>query len=333
MKRLFLTVVLLLACVYMLPVFTVGLESAGQADDGTSGGESPSAGGDFDQSTVITLCDGGEVKELKLCDYLKGVLAAEMPASFPIEALKAQAVAARTYTLYQLSLYDSGMEAPESHNGAQLCSDYTHCKAYRDVDAQKESLWGSDADFYYDKIKSAVDDTSGIIATYKGEPIAAVFHAASSEMTESSLSVWGTEMPYLVSVESPGGEESPKYNGTVEISAEDFKSKMLESYPEMDFSQTPDKWFKASQRSEAGGVETVAVGGVRVSGVWLRQQLGLNSTNFTYEVSGDTLRFQTKGYGHGVGMSQYGAKALAEQGKTYDEIIKWYYTGVDLTIK
>lgn len=230
MKRLFLTVALLLACVYMLPVFTVGLESAGQADDGTSGGESPSAGGDFDQSTVITLCDGGEVKELKLCDYLKGVLAAEMPASFPIEALKAQAVAARTYTLYQLSLYDSGMEAPESHNGAQLCSDYTHCKAYRDVDAQKESLWGSDADFYYDKIKSAVDDTSGIIATYKGEPIAAVFHAASSEMTESSLSVWGTEMPYLVSVESPGGEESPKYNGTVEISAEDFKSKMLESY-------------------------------------------------------------------------------------------------------
>lgn len=334
MKRLLIILLAVMAIVYSMPLLTVGLGGGGKDELKEPGGaELVDGDGTFDEKTMITLWDEGEVKTLCLRDYLCGVVAAEMPASFPEEALKAQALAARTYTMYQLSLYEGGMAIPERHSGAQLCSDHTHCKAFCDIEAKGDSMWGANKDFYTDKIKQAVDDTCGIIATYEGKPIAAVFHSVSSERTESSVSVWGSERPYLVSVESPGGEQAPRYKGQVVISEEEFKSKMLAAHPEMDFPEGPETWFKASNRSEAGGVIDVSVGGVRVSGVWLRGQLGLNSTNFTYTPKDGMLYFDTTGYGHGVGMSQYGAKAMAEEGKTYDEIIKWYYTGVDLTIK
>ncbi|MEA4919551.1 MAG: stage II sporulation protein D [Clostridiaceae bacterium] len=337
MKRLLIIMTALMLIVFMMPLVTVGLDGGTTADDIKQPDEDGAVLVDdnrtFDEKTEITLWDEEQVKTMSLREYLCGVVAAEMPSSFPEEALKAQALAARTYTMYQLKLYEDGMAIPERHHGAQLCSDHTHCKAFCDLTKKKTEMWGANADFYYDKVQKAVDDTCGIIATYKGEPIAAVFHSTSSEKTESAVSVWGTDTPYLVSVESPGSEESPKYKGEVVISEEEFKEKMLQAHPEMDFSESSDCWFRASNRSEAGGVIDVAVGGVRVSGVWLRQVLGLNSTNFTYKPQDGMLYFNTTGYGHGVGMSQYGAKALAEEGKTYDEIIKWYYSGVDLTIK
>jgi len=332
MKRLLTVMIFLMAFVYLIPLFTVGPGGIAEIEQGNT----PTATEEkdtFDSRTEITLWDGEEVLTLPLDKYLRGVVAAEMPASFPEEALKAQALAARTYTLYQLSLYENGMSIPESHHGAQLCADHTHCKAWCELESEADKKWGNEADFYLDKIGKAVDDTCGIIATYGGQPIAAVFHSTSSERTESAAAVWGNETPYLVSVESPGCEASPRYKGEVRISQEEFREKMLEAHPEMDLSSSPDKWFKASQRSEAGGIIDVAVGGVRVEGTWLRQVLGMDSTNFTYSVNGDELVFSTTGYGHGVGMSQYGAKALAEQGKKCEEIIKWYYTGVELTIK
>ncbi|MBR5285122.1 MAG: stage II sporulation protein D, partial [Clostridia bacterium] len=283
-----------------------------------------------DAETIITLCHEGEVVELDLHTYLCGVVAAEMPASFPEAALEAQAVAARTYSLYQLGLYDNGKAIPESHQGAQLCSDYTHCKAYTDLAAKSGDLWGANAAYYRDRITRAVERTDGRIATYEGEPIAAVFHSTSSERTESALAVWGNDTPYLVSVESPGGEASPRWQGEVVLSTAEVKEKLLGKWTDMMLDCEPQEWFKASERSEAGGIITVAVGGVRVKGTELRTLLGLNSTNFTMKVEGDQICFSTTGYGHGVGMSQYGAKALAEEGKTCDEIIKWYYTGVEV---
>ncbi len=345
MKKLLIFLFVLTVCVYALPLFTVGLEEAdslppddAQAPDDTGQDAEPQgavqvASDSFDSSTHVTVLVDGEVQDMVLHDYLCGVLAAEMPASFPEEALKAQALAARTYTMYKISLYDAGMAIPEAHAGAQMCTDYTHCKAYCDLNAQATSMWGDDADSYREKIENAVSATDGVIATYQGEPIAAVFHAASSEKTEAAVDVWGSDTPYLQSTDSPGGEASDHYYGEVTISAEEFKKKFLESYPTANLSSSPDQWFKASKRSEAGGVIDVAVGGVRVKGTVIRTMLGLNSTNFTYEPQGDTLVFKTEGYGHGVGMSQYGARELALEGKTYDEIIKWYYAGVDLTLK
>lgn len=335
MKKLLLCLFAVIMIAFSMPLITVGFDGAKKnKNEGDIGGATlVDDTRTYDEKTEITLWDNGEVKTLALHDYLCGVVAAEMPASFPEEALKAQATAARTYTLYQLKLYEDGMAKPESHNGAQMCSDYTHCKAFCDIEAKGRELWGASYDTYKAKVEQAVIDTCGIIATYKGEPIAAVFHSASSEKTESAVAVWGNETPYLVSVESPGSEESPRYKGEVAMSEAEFKEKMHAVYPDMNLTDTPDKWFKASQRSEAGGIIDVAVGGVRVSGVWLRQTLGLNSTNFTYTPKDGMVYFNTTGYGHGVGMSQYGARALAAEGKTYDQIIKWYYTGVDLTIK
>lgn len=326
---------LLMACVYALPLLTVGLDARPEALTDAGGSEQGPDIESFDRETAVTLClSSGKIETLDLHTYLCGVVAAEMPASFPEEALKAQALAARSYTLYQLGLYDDGMTIPERHNGAQLCADPTHCKAYCDLDGRAEELWGKNAAFYQDKITRAVEETDGVIATYKGAPIAAVFHSTSSASTESALSVWGSDTPYLVSVESPGSESSPRYHGEVLISQQEFKDKLLAAYPAMDLTIPAEEWFRASNRSEAGGIIDVAVGGIRVQGTELRELLGLNSTNFTYSVLDDgTLCFQTIGYGHGVGMSQYGAKALAEEGKTCEEIIQWYYTGVDITIK
>lgn len=328
MKRLLCLAAMLMACVYALPLLTVGGIGGQPSEEHLPEEEAQPS---YDANTVITLCHDGQVVELDLHTYLCGVVAAEMPAAFPEEALKAQALAARTYSLYQLHLYEQGKAIPESHQGAQMCTDHTHCKAYKDLEAEQDQLWGKNADYYRDKITRAVEATDGQIATWEGEPIAAVFHSTASGRTESAQAVWGNETPYLVSVESPGGEASPRWHGEMIMTRQALKDKLLSQWPEMDLESPPAHWFKASERSEAGGVIEVSVGGVRVKGTELRTLLGLNSTNFTYEVleSGD-LRFCTTGYGHGVGMSQYGAKALAEDGMDYEEIIKWYYTGVEI---
>jgi len=330
MKRLLLLTALLMAFVFALPILTVGLHG------GRDGAAAPEAEGEadtpsYDAGMTITLCHEDQVIELDLHTYLCGVVAAEMPAAFPEEALRAQALAARTYSLYQLALYDKGKAIPAQHKGAQLCTDHTHCKAYTDLEAESTNLWGKNAAYYRDRITSAVEDTDGMVATWEGQPIAAVFHSTASARTESALAVWGNDTPYLVSVESPGGEASPRWKGEVVLTQQAFKEKLLAAHPEIELPADPHHWFKASERSEAGGIIEVSVGGKRLKGTEIRTLLGLNSTNFTFEVldSGD-LSFKTTGYGHGVGMSQYGAKALAEEGKSFEEIIQWYYTGVEI---
>ena len=242
--------------------------------------------------------------KLALGDYLEGVLAAEMPASFPPEALKAQAVAARTYTLYKLNAYEQGVAIPDIHQGAQLCDDFTHCKAYVNLEENQQTLWGDQAKEYRKAIQEAVESTDGMVVTYEGQAIAAVFHAASSGKTEDALDVWGASHPYLVSVDSPGEEACPNYYGTVSITPQEFAKKFWEKHPEANFNDPPQGWFRASQRSQTGGIIHVLVGGVRVSGSEIRTLLGLNSTNFTLQASDSALVFSTVGYGHGVGMSQ-----------------------------
>ena len=334
MKRFVITACAALLLAYGLPLCTLGMDKAPEKQKSQSpeGSELASAQG-YDEKTQVTVLIDGQVQTLPLSQYLRGVVAAEMPASFPAEALRAQAVAARTYTLYKLDAYEQGVEIPVEHQGAQLCNDFTHCKAYVDVEAMKEDLWGDQADKYQAVIDDAVSSTDGMVVTYQGDPIAAVFHAASSGQTEAALDVWGSSHPYLVSVESPGEEACPKYEGTVTISPQEFASKFWEKHPEANFNDAPTGWFKDSNRSQSGGIINVSVGGVRVSGTEIRTMLGLNSTNFTLEASDDALVFHTTGYGHGVGLSQYGARELALEGKNFSDILKWYYQGTEITIK
>ncbi len=330
MKKIISSVIAFMLLVYAMPIVTVGIrgERSEAAEEEKGSYDAGTEEGSFDRRTKISVLIGNEIKEMSMHDYLSGVLAAEMPASFPMEALKAQAVAARSYALYKMMNGDDG-----KHEGAQLCDDYTHCSAFFDIKASGVELWGENSGVYAERIEAAVSSTDGIVAVRNGEVIIAVFHSASSERTESALDVWGTDYPYLRSVESIGGTDAPDYYGTVTVKSSDFARTVKELYPEADLGTSPEEWFGPVERSSAGGVISIVCGGVSIKGTEIRKMLGLNSTNFRIEISGEYLVFTTKGTGHGVGMSQYGARAMALEGAFFDEIIKHYYRGVELMVK
>lgn len=277
-----------------------------------------------DSSVEVSLNYNGEVIKLSLDEYLEGVVASEMPALFPEEALKAQAVAARTYTMKKLSA------APANgHNGAAVCNNPSHCKAYSPL-ASHAASWSGKNEEYTQKIKRAVSETDGEILLYNNEPITAVFHSTSSGKTENAKDVWGGDVPYLVSVESKGEEASPRFEDIKSVTYDEFKAMFLKAHPTAVFDENPENWFSSIARSPAGGIKTLNVAGVSVKGSELRSLLSLNSTNFTISCRDGKISFSSRGYGHGVGMSQYGARAMALEGKNYEEILKSYYTGVSL---
>ena len=324
MKRFFILCVSLWAAVFIIPfaMFFRGREEVPELPIPSEGvGVAEDV---VDSDIEVTVNIDGKVETLPLSEYLEGVVAAEMPALFPEEALKAQAVAARTYTMKKLS----SPQAKE-HNGAALCSNPAHCKAYEPLSGFASS-WEGKTETYTEKIKRAVKDTDGEILLYGGEPISAVFHSTSSGMTENAKDVWGGDAPYLVSVKSEGEEESPHYQEEREVEPDEFRRVFTEKYPEAKFDENPENWISDISRSAAGGVKTLSVGKVLVKGSDMRNLFSLKSTNFTLRYEDGKMKFKTKGYGHGVGMSQYGARAMAESGKGYEEILKSYYTGVEL---
>lgn len=275
------------------------------------------------QTAIRVALEDGSVLTLSLEQYLWRVVAAEMPASFESEALKAQATAARTYTLSKLG------RTSENHPDADVCTDITCCQAYIDP-ALAAANWGDSAAEYTAKITAAVSDTDGMAILYDGQPIQAVFFSSAAGRTVDAVEVWGNSVPYLTGVDSPEGEEVPNYHSTASFTLEEFKTTLLAQYPAANLSGDPAGWFQNVVPNSAGGVETVDVGGVTVSGTALRALFDLRSTSFTVSADSQGVTFSVTGYGHGVGMSQYGANALAKEGKTYDEILKWYYTGVEV---
>ena len=289
----------------------------------TAAGEAAQADGQgtalFDQSVTLTVEIGDTVQELTLGDYLWGVVAAEMPASFEEEALKAQAVAARTYTVYKL-LHPTG-----AHE-ADLCSDTGCCQAWISVEDRMEK-WGADAETLAAKVTQAVTETDGMTVCYEGQPIQAVFHAASDGTTRSAQEVWGADVAYLQSVSSPEGEEVPNYYSTVQVSAADFSAALAGANLGCDLSGPVEGWIGEIRYDEAGLSEAVVIGGAEVPTATLRTLFSLRSSSLSLEAAGDTVTFYVTGYGHGVGMSQYGANALASQGKGWQEILTWYYSG------
>lgn len=270
--------------------------------------------------TLKILVDG-QVQEMDLNGYIWGVVAAEMPASFEEEALKAQAVAARTYSL-------SKMEGTNAkHPEADLCTDYACCQAW--ISREKaEKNWGANASANAAKITQAVAETSNQVALYDGQLIRAVFHSSSSGATEDAVEVWGNSVPYLQSVVSPEGDEVPNYHSEVTYTAQEFRDLFLAAHPDADLSGEPAVWFTQPDLDARGSVRTLTVGGVAISGMEARKLFALRSTAFTVETDGESVHFAVTGYGHGVGMSQYGANAMAKEGKSYTEILEWYYTGI-----
>ena len=261
--------------------------------------------------------DTEKLEKMPLEEYLIGVVAAEMPASFHEEALKAQAVAARTYIYNRMM---SG-EANPDHPAAAVCTDSAHCKAWLSDAALHTEMGENWYATYYPKISASVGNTHGEIVTYQNEPIVAVFHSAAGGRTENSADVWGGALPYLKSVESVGDSSSPRFLSTAEVP----KAEICEALG------ISEATVGACTRSEGGAVQTVVLGGTSFRGTDIRTHFNLRSANFEIEETPESFIFHVKGSGHGVGLSQYGANFLAENGSSYVDILTTYYTDVALT--
>ncbi len=282
-----------------------------------------------ENGTIVRLYrhETGTVELISLEDYVTGVVAAEMPALFPDEALKAQALAARTYIVKRMV---AGGVVNNYHKGADTCDDPSQDQGWLSKETMKER-WGKLKYYqYYYKIRMAVDDTAGEIITYQGQPIDPVFHAACGGHTENSEDVWKYAVPYLRSVDCPY-ETDPESVHQVAVSREQVAKALnvdLESVPVSADNQ--NHLIKVVEITSTGRPKTLLVNGRRISASEMRQKLGLRSTNFTWQYEDDKIVFETVGYGHGVGMCQYGACGMAERGYDYKKIIKHYYTGVQI---
>ena len=282
-----------------------------------------------DDTVSVYIKSEDKVEEMKIGEYLKGVVSAEMPADFEPEALKAQAVAARSYLYAHIDEYaKSG--APEEHKGAQTCTDPAHCKAWMSEKARRDAWDADKRDSNWEKISRAVEDTGGVIMKYGNDYVKAFFQSTSSGKTERSVDVWGGDVPYLQSVDSPGDLQSPKYAGEASFTIEEFESRAQANLSGVNWENGIIGEIK---RSEAGGITKIIVGGVEIKGTQFRTIYELKSTNAEIEVTDNAVNIKTKGYGHGVGMSQYGANYFAQQGMDYKQILNTYYTGVEVSEK
>lgn len=264
---------------------------------------------------IPLLLKDGSVREMELNEYLTGVVLAELPADFEQETRKAQAVVARTYTLRRL-------EKGGKHPGGEVCTDPACCQGYIAPEAYLQNGGSTDT---VAQVRQAVEATDGMVLTYQGELIEATYFSCSGGRTEDAAAVWGADVPYLQATDSPGEERAAHYTDTVEFSGQEFSEALGAA-----LSGSPENWLGKVTYTDGGGVAEMEIGGVSYSGTELRGLLGLRSTAFTMTASGDTVTVTTKGFGHRVGMSQYGADAMAVQGSGYAEILDHYYRGVTL---
>ena len=268
-----------------------------------------------------------KVETIKLDEYLYGVVSAEMPASFEEEALKAQAVVARTYTLYKMINSGGKHKSVE----ADICDASTCCQAWISKEDRLAKWSEKDRDTYWNKIVNAVNSTQGKIITYEGKPINAFFHANSGGATETPINVWGgTGYPYLQTVTTAGEEAYSGYNSEVSVTKKEFEAKIKEKHSDFKIDFNEKDCIKIEEYTDGNRVKTIKVGNLKLSGVEIRTIFSLRSANFKVTVEKDTIKFEVVGYGHGVGMSQTGADSLAKEGKSYEDIIKHYYTGVKI---
>lgn len=265
----------------------------------------------------------GEVEEIELDTYLYGVVSAEMPASYELEALKAQAVVARTYTVYKIQ--------NKKHDNADICDDFTCCQAWISKE-NRLARWEENArESNWQKIEQCVNETKGKIITYNNQPINAFFHSNSGGTTELPVNVWGgTDFPYLQVVETAGEEGYSQYASEVELSNEELIEKLKTKYEDIQIDFNNPEAIQILEYTDSNRVKTVRFGNHEISGVEARSIFGLKSTNFEITIEDNKIKFSVKGYGHGVGMSQTGADSMAKQGSNYEDIIHHFYTGVEI---
>lgn len=335
LKLLILTTICIIIFMIIMPTITIrsknnNTQSEGELNDGVVNKESnKEIILDGSNKVKVYITEEDRIEEVDLEDYICGVVSNEMPAAFDIEALKAQAIAARTFLVSKKQ-----NNCPNAH-GAELC-DTVHCQVYTSKEKSLDKWSSGDAETYWNKMKEAVEATSGMILTYNGELVLypQYFSTSSGKTENASDTSWG-DIPYLKSVISQGEEIAPKFSSEKNISLDEFVKVINSRYPNASISiSNLETSIQIISRSEAGGIKEIKIGNETISGSDFRFLIGLNSTNFTYVVNNTNIIFQCKGYGHGVGMSQWGANVMAKNGSTYEEILKHYYTGVNIqTIK
>lgn len=270
----------------------------------------------FNSNELIRVKKGDDtIISIPLEEYIIGVVAGEMPASFEKEALKAQAVASRSYVLKKIE--------QNKNNDFDITDDILN-QVYIDDNKMKEK-WGNNYEMYLNKITEAVKETEGEYLTYNNEVIEAFFFSTSSGITENSEEVFSTALPYLRSVESKWDSEvSPVFNSKNIFTISEFCTNLsIECNTNLE--------IKNILYNNSGSIKSIEINNQIFSGTDVRQKLGLKSTNFTIEQNGNYVEINTKGYGHGVGMSQYGAQGMAKEGYTYDQILKYYYKDVEIS--
>lgn len=269
---------------------------------------------DFEEETVEVVLsynqDKSEAFTMNLEDYVIGVVAGEMPASFSMEALKAQAVASRTYALYKMELKDD-----------YVLSVTISDQVYLSIE-EMEAKWGVDFDYYYERIKEAVYATEGEVLTYQGSLASTYYFAISNGYTDDALTVFKEDKDYLVSVESSWDKEFSAYSSTYELSTSSFCSKLGISCEGIVISD--------EVRADNNYVRSITINGISFTGIEVFNKLNLKSTDFHITVNDDVVEIITYGFGHGVGMSQYGALGMAQEGYSYDEILKYYYQDTEI---
>lgn len=280
---------------------------------------------DYGEYSVIKLLhvQDGSVEEMDLDKYLYGVVASEMPVSFEIEALKAQAVVARTYTIYQ-------MMNNSKHENASICDSSLCCQAWISKENRFARWEDENENKYWNKILEAVNETKGKIIFYDNKPINAFFHSNSGGITELAQNVWGGEYPYLQIVKIEGENNYSSYASNLNIMKDKLVEIMLKNYPDFTINFEESDFIKINSYTESGRVKEIKIGNKLLSGVDVRKIFSLKSTNFNINVNNDEIIFSVLGHGHGVGLSQCGSDVLAKNGKNYKEIINYYYKDIEI---
>ena len=329
LKKIFIYFFAFLFICFILPALLTKLEIPTSSEENGADEESEEEGINneytYNKYGTIKLLHTktNEVEEVALDTYLCNVVSAEMPADFEKEALKAQAIVARTYTIYKIN--------NKKHDNADICDDSTCCQAWISKE-DRLAKWEENKEEKWNKIEECVNETKGKIITYDNQPINAFFHSNSGGKTELPVDVWGggSNMPYLQVVETAGEDGYTQYNSEVELTNEEILEKLKGKYSDIqiDFNNAED--IKIVEYTSSGRVKTIKFGNHEISGTEARSIFGLKSTNFEVIKEDGKIKFTVKGYGHGVGMSQTGADSMAKSGSSAEDIIKHFYVGVEI---
>lgn len=351
MKRSILPILLFCLLTFCLPLVSLLPQAAGRAAAPSSAGQSAAGAGSTaaastPESEAASQTDSaappaktpapkadvirvqnastGEVLEVPVLEYMIGAVASEMPITWPDEALKAQGIAAHSYALYQRDHADT-----QALGGAWFSVDPARRQGYMTSEVLK-SYWGEEYEANYQRLKELLEPLVHTVLLYNGAPAAACYHAISNGRTEASQRVWNEALPYLQGVDSPLDKLAEGYEETVSYTTQQMYDMLATQFSGLDLSGSADGWFGETSLTETGYVDTVQVGGAFVKGTQLRTALSLRSSCFTIQRTEEGFDVTTLGYGHGVGLSQCGAQAMAAQGQSCAEILSWYFPGTSL---